>query len=224
MSVLLENVCFAYPDSPDVTVIDIKQWAVAKGESVFLHGPSGSGKSTLLNILSGLLLVNSGCVAISDQSLKQLSRSQRDKFRAEHIGYVFQQLNLIPYLDIIDNIRLASHFSGQSNRFSLFDTQDRLSRLNIDPELWSKPASALSIGQQQRVAIARALANQPELLIVDEPTSSLDQKNRDDFMALLMPLVEENRITLVFVSHDVELSGYFKRIDALTDMNNATGV
>lgn len=225
MSVLLNNICFAYPDTPYEPVLNIKHWSVNTSECVFLHGPSGSGKSTLLNVLGGILTVNQGEISILGQRLDQMSPHQKDKFRACHIGYVFQQFNLIPYLNAIDNIRLAAHFarSSRSNSELVSTIETTLLTLNIEQSQWCKPAAQLSIGQQQRVAICRALINQPELLIVDEPTSSLDKKNRDDFMALLMSLVENYKTTLIFVSHDIELSHFFSRVDAVAEINCAEG-
>lgn len=222
MAINLQNVQFAYPDAPGKTVLNIRQWVVQDHEQVFVHGPSGGGKSTLLNLLSGMLHTSHGEVSVLGERLDQMSNHQRDRFRANHIGYVFQQFNLIPYLDAVDNIQLASHFSNRKRSTKLRDEiQGLLSTLNISPSDWYKPTARLSIGQQQRVAIARALINKPELLIADEPTSSLDQHNRDNFMAVLMSLAAAEKITLVFVSHDLCLSHYFSRVEALSDINQA---
>ncbi len=225
MAIDVKDLRFSYPGSSGKAVLNIRHWSVNSGDCVFLQGPSGSGKSTLLNVLSGILPVEQGSVSILGQRLESMSSHQRDRFRANHVGCVFQQSNLIPYLDAIDNIRLAVHFAGKSSRLSKTRSkiQDLLATLNISSTEWHRPASQLSIGQQQRVAIARAFINRPELLIVDEPTSSLDQKNRDDFMALLMSIVEQQGTTLIFVSHDKELSGYFQRVEALSDLNAIEG-
>ena len=220
MSINLRNVKFAYPDVPDKTVLDIDQWSVSAGELVFVQGPSGGGKSTLLNLLSGMTSPTQGEIAVLGERLDKMSRRQRDRFRANHVGYVFQQFNLIPYLNALDNILLASHFSKLKSGAALREeSKALLTTLNISPSDWSKPTRSLSIGQQQRVAIARALINKPELLIADEPTSSLDQHNRDNFMSVLMSLVDEHDITLLFVSHDTALSSYFTRVEVLSDIN-----
>lgn len=220
MAISLQNVRFEYPEAPDKTILDINQWSVSEGEQVFVHGPSGGGKSTLLNLLSGILRTDHGEVSVLGERLDQMSNRQRDRFRTNHIGYVFQQFNLIPYLDAMDNIQLAAHFSAGKRPQALGDEiRELLSTLGILPADWHKPTAKLSIGQQQRVAIARALINKPELLIADEPSSSLDQYNRDAFMSLLMSLVDSHRITLLFVSHDMSLSQYFGRIEALSDIN-----
>lgn len=224
MTIELSNVSFHYPVDPNHPVLNIPSWSLAAGEQVFVHGPSGGGKSTLLNLLSGLLTVTEGHVNILGQRLDQMNSRQRDRFRAKHIGYVFQQFNLIPYLNAIDNIGLASQFS-QRKKSAVLDKEIKqlLTSLNMAEKDWQTPARHLSMGQQQRVAIARALINKPQLLIADEPTSSLDQANRDAFMAVLMSIVAENNISLLFVSHDMSLSHYFTRVEALSDINHSEG-
>lgn len=219
MAIELSNVRFSYSGQSDETVLHIPAWSLQNGERAFLHGPSGVGKSTLLGLLSGLLIPTEGHVTVLGQHLDQLTKRQRDRFRAEHIGYVFQQFNLIPYLNPIDNIRLANRFSTRKNKAVLSkEAKELLSMLNIEEKDWSRPTRNLSIGQQQRVAIARALINKPQLLIADEPTSSLDSANRDAFMALLMSRVTETQMTMLFVSHDLALASYFNRVESLSDI------
>jgi putative ABC transport system ATP-binding protein len=201
-------------------LLDIPSWSLSAGEHTLIYGSSGSGKSTLLNILNGLLSINSGHVKVLGQHLNKMTSRQRDNFRANNIGYIFQQFNLIPYINAVDNIQLASYFSKSKSRSSLNEEiKALLKTLNLPDKDWKKPVRSLSIGQQQRIAIARALINQPTLLIADEPTSSLDQENSDSFMALLMSIVKENNITLLFVSHDMSLSRYFTRVESLNDIN-----
>ncbi len=221
MAIELTNVRFHYPEQPTKTVLNIPSWSVPCGEQVFVHGPSGTGKSTLLNLLNGLLIPSTGQVNIFGQDVVQLTSRQCDQFRASHIGYVFQQFNLIPYLNALDNIRLASQFSQRKKTPALQDEiKQLLNTLNIAENDWYQAARKLSIGQQQRVAIARALINKPQLLIADEPTSSLDHSNREAFMKLLLSMVAENDMTLVFVSHDLSLSHYFNRLESLNDINS----
>jgi len=214
--VSLQNLIFHY-GSADAPILDIPQWSVQSAEQVFLHGPSGAGKSTLLNLLAGILLPNSGSIEIFDKKINAMSGSQRDKWRARHIGVVFQQFNLIPYQNAVNNIKLAAEFAGKANN-ATERAHQLLEALGIESHLFDQPSARLSIGQQQRVAIARAMINQPELLIVDEPTSALDSKNRDAFMALLL----EQETALVFVSHDLGLASAFARTDSLTDINQAS--
>jgi len=222
MAIQLTDVHFSYPEAPDNFILNINSWSVSAGEHVFIHGPSGGGKSTLLNLLSGMLTATSGKVNVLGERLGTMGARQRDRFRANHIGYIFQQFNLIPYIDAIDNIRLAYQFGNNDRQYSIADEiKSLLSAFHIPEIDWYKPVGQLSFGQQQRIAIARALINKPQVLIADEPTSSLDQNNRDNFMSALMTLVSKHNITLVFVSHDMSLANYFGRIDALSDINAA---
>lgn len=219
--VSIQKLSFHYTEA-HTPILDIPQWSVASGERVFLHGPSGTGKSTLLNLLAGIALPNSGTIDILGKCMGDLSSRQRDKWRARHIGVVFQQFNLIPYLSAEDNIRLAAHFGHTMNARDR--AGDLLRALGIADGLHHQPAAQLSIGQQQRVAIARAMINQPELLIADEPTSALDADSRDAFMAVLLEQVERNNTALIFVSHDRALANNFSRVEALADINRAVGV
>lgn len=221
MAIELSNVRFHYPTQPNQIVLHIPSWSVADEEHVFIHGPSGAGKSTLLGLISGLLCPSHGQLSVFGQRLDQMSNGQRDQFRATHIGYVFQQFNLIPYLNAFDNILLANQFSKKAKTNQLNnEVKTLLNTLQISESQWYKPARNLSSGQQQRVAIARALINKPKLLIADEPTSSLDTENRDAFMSLLMSMVTEHKMTILFVSHDMSLSNYFNRIESLKDISS----
>ena len=221
MAIDLRSVRFAYPEAPEKTVLSIPRWSLADGEQVFVHGSSGAGKSTLLNLLSGMLRATAGEVSVMGQRLDQMGDRQRDRFRANHVGYVFQQFNLIPYLHAVDNIQLASYFAERGSKGAVpEEIAALLARLNISSEDWHRPTARLSIGQQQRVAIARALINKPGLLIADEPTSSLDQDNRDNFMSVLMSIAAADNTTLICVSHDMSLSRYFGRIDAMSDISS----
>jgi putative ABC transport system ATP-binding protein len=216
--VSVENLKFRY-STDNSSMLDIPAWSLEPGEQVFLYGPSGTGKSTFLNLLAGILLPNTGEICVLGKRLNTLSGRQRDKWRAQHIGVVFQQFNLIPYLDAVSNIALAAHFAGTKK--TKHRALELLNALGIDQNLHNQAASRLSIGQQQRVAIARALVNSPELLIVDEPTSALDQQNRDVFMSLLFDQAKLHQTALVFVSHDLALADAFHRVEALADLNQA---
>ena len=221
MIVQLNDIHFSYPGASEKPVLSLDHWSVSEQETVFLQGPSGCGKSTLLNILSGILLPDEGEVVVLEESIHKMSSHKRDAFRANNLGYVFQQFNLIPYLNAIENIRLANYFSNSRVTSDIIkqDIKSLLNSLNIDVSDWYKPAAQLSIGQQQRIAIARALINKPSLLIVDEPTSSLDRDNRDAFMSVLLSHVKEYQLTLIFVSHDISLADSFSRVDSLPKLN-----
>lgn len=203
------------------TVLDIPAWEVEQGAQVFLQGPSGSGKSTLLNLLAGVLVPTGGVVEVLGQNLTQLSNRRRDRFRAAHIGFVFQQFNLVPYLSVADNILLAAHFNKGAGKAVHSRMQQLLQILGLDEQLLNKQAAQLSVGQQQRVAIGRALINDPEILVIDEPTSSLDSDARDAFMRLLLRISEQGNKTLLFVSHDQSLAQHFAIKLDLKQINRA---
>jgi putative ABC transport system ATP-binding protein len=219
-ALVLRDVKFAYSADSEA-LIDIPFWQLVKGERVFLRGASGSGKSTLLNLLSGMLVVDEGQLEVAGTALKKLKARQRDRFRAKHIGVVFQQFNLIPYLSVMDNVLLAASFAGGLSAEVKQKAHDLFAQVNIPVQLYEQKAMSLSIGQQQRVAIVRALLNSPDILLVDEPTSALDADNRDAFMALLLKVVSEQGTSLVFVSHDLSLAHYFENTLELDDINRA---
>ncbi|MFT7371338.1 MAG: putative ABC transport system ATP-binding protein [Oleiphilaceae bacterium] len=217
-ALLLQDVKYGY-QKDQALILDIPFWELSAGSSIFLHGASGSGKSTLLNLLSGLLLVNTGVLSIAGTCMSELSTRQRDRFRAKHIGVVFQQFNLIPYLSVMDNVLLAAHFVKSLSVDIEKKASELFAQLNISESLYQKKAMHLSIGQQQRVAIVRALLNSPEILLVDEPTSALDTDNRDAFMCLLLNVVKAQGASLVFVSHDLNLARYFETTLELDAIN-----
>jgi putative ABC transport system ATP-binding protein len=221
----IKNVEFSYSTTPNKPILQIAHWHVKQGEQLFIQGLSGSGKSTLLNLVCGLNLPNSGSVKVLGKSLVSMNSRQRDKFRSAHIGYIFQQFNLISYLSAIDNIKLASHFSTIKQSDTLLEEiHTLLTALNLKSQDWQRPVEELSVGQQQRVGIARALINKPQIIIADEPTSSLDEAARDSFVSLLSSLCKEYASTLLFVSHDSSLSSYFHSTIALADINKTQPV
>lgn len=218
--VQLKDLVFQY-DKSSPSVLDIPEWQLMAGERTFLFGKSGSGKSTLLNLLSGTLSPGSGEIQLFEQSFSALSSRKRDKFRAQHIGVVFQQFNLIPYLSVRENIQTAAWFAGNKKQGLRDKIQHLVDQLKLPQSLLDRSAGHLSVGQQQRVAIARALVNDPGLLIVDEPTSALDADARDSFMQLLLACCDEVKSTLIFVSHDQALSQFFNASVSLNDINLA---
>lgn len=202
--------------------IDIPSLTLARGERVFLHGPSGSGKSTLLGLLGGVVTPQHGAICLLGTDLTGLSSAKRNRFRADHIGFIFQQFNLLPWLSALDNILLPSAFSERRRQRAgdLRTEAHRLfTQLDLSPELWGRPASALSVGQQQRVAAARALIGRPEILIADEPTSALDAPRQQAFIDLLLAEARAVDAALLFVSHDARLAAHFDHTVALTDIN-----
>lgn len=209
---------YTYPGGAQ-PVLNIPHWQVTRGQRLFLYGPSGAGKSTLLNLLAGIIKPRSGTIELLGQPVSDFKSRARDRFRAAHIGIVFQQFNLIPYLSVLDNIRLAAHFCPTRQKDVAGRAHQLVAQLGLPDSILARPAHSLSIGQQQRVAIARALINHPEILIVDEPTSALDAAVKDAFIELLLNLVNANQSTLVFVSHDQSLAQNFDESLDLTQLN-----
>lgn len=220
-AVRIKQLYFSYSVKSSTAVLDIPEWCIKQGDRVFIQGPSGSGKSTLLNLLAGILTATQGSINILGQDLGKLSARKRDAFRANHLGIVFQQFNLIQYLSVLDNIRLAAYFGNKDSSDIDLRAQQLFAALGLNRMLVTKQAGELSVGQQQRVAIARALINSPEILIADEPTSALDSATRDTFMKLLINISQMQGITLVFVSHDIALAQHFQHVVNLTEINRA---
>ena len=221
----IKDLEFAWRDG-QAPVLSIAGFRILEQERVFIKGPSGCGKSTLLSLLGGVIHPQTGDIRVLDQPLGALSQSARDRFRADHIGFVFQMFNLIPYLSVIDNVTLPCRFSERrrqrANQHST--TQNEAGRLLdhlglSDGGVIGKAVTDLSVGQQQRVAVARALIGSPEILIADEPTSALDTDLRDAFIRLLMTECSANGTTLLFVSHDAGLAPHFDRVIDFKQIN-----
>ena len=177
------------------------------------------GKTTVSNIITGLSKPSSGKLNILNQNINTLTNSQKDIFRATHFGIIFQQFNLIPFLNVKENITLPCTFSKakkekvlQKNTTLNKEAIRLCNELDINSELQKKHIKQLSIGQQQRVAIDRALIGQPEIIIADEPTSALDTKRKTQFMELLFNECNKYNITLIFISHDHSLKKHFNKI------------
>ncbi|MEX1221560.1 MAG: ABC transporter ATP-binding protein [Idiomarina sp.] len=225
--VRIRDLRFRWPGAADL-LLDIPQLDITAGERVMLRGPSGSGKSTLLSLLAGIHAPQHGSIELLQQNLAALSARQRDKLRANDIGFVFQQFNLLPYLCALDNVLLGSQFSRQ-RRQRIADSGETLTgaaerlltELGIVAAIQQQPAHTLSVGQQQRVAVARALLGKPALIIADEPTSALDAERRDEFLQLLFKECEQQQTALLFVTHDASLASHFSRHLELAEINNA---
>jgi len=221
-----EALRFTWP-SAKTPCIDIEAFRITAGESVFLHGPSGCGKSTLLSLLAGVLVADEGRVTLLGHDWSKLSGTQRDRSRVAHVGYIFQQFNLLPYLSVIDNVLLPCRFSqrreanASRNGSSRGEAEHLLDQMGLDRNLWNRQALQLSVGQQQRVAAARALIGQPEVVIADEPTSALDEDRREAFLDVLLTACAEHHSALVFVSHDQRIAQRFARHVLLPEINRA---
>ncbi|MEJ1168002.1 ABC transporter ATP-binding protein [Variovorax sp. CCNWLW235] len=221
-----EALRFAWPGMK-TPCIDIEALRITAGELVFLHGPSGCGKSTLLSLLAGVLVADEGRVTLLGHDWSQLSGAARDRCRVAHVGYIFQQFNLLPYLSVLDNVLLPCRFSQRREAQAARSGSSReqaehlLDQMGLDHNLWKRQAMQLSVGQQQRVAAARALIGQPEVVIADEPTSALDEDRREAFLDVLLTACATNQSALVFVSHDQRIAQRFARHVLLPDINRA---
>lgn len=200
----LQNISKGYVDGDEFhPVLQGAQLTLARGEQLALMGESGAGKSTLLNLISGVDIADSGLIEFSGFLMHSASEKERTEFRRNHIGHVFQQFNLLPTLNIADNIRFSRQLKGLDEDAELWrlilSALDLLSLVNRYPE-------ELSGGQQQRAAIARALYMQPKLILADEPTGSLDERNAEAVMRLLTSLSKELDATLLIVTHSEQVA------------------
>ena len=201
--------------------LTLPELTVAKGETVLLLGESGSGKSTLLSLICGTILPDQGTVSIAGTDIASLSGGARDKFRAEQIGVIFQQFNLLPFGTVNDNILLPLHFAPERRRRAGSATTEAATlcaALGLPSDISRTKANALSVGQQQRVAVARALIGQPPLIIADEPTSALDANSQAAFLDLLFQQTTAHETSLLMVSHDPRLGDRFDRVLRMEDI------
>ena len=224
---LLDQVRYRWPGEQGFS-LSVPELSISAGETVMILGDSGSGKSTLLSLICGTVTAQSGQVIIGGVDLASLPGGLRDRFRAEHIGMIFQQFNLLPFGSVKDNILLPLSFAP-GRRARVETPQEEAARLcqvlGLPSELMSSKASALSVGQQQRVAVARALIGRPPIIVADEPTSALDAGSQSAFLDLLFAQVRANHSTLLMVSHDQRLSDRFDRVLHMDDFSDrARGV
>ena len=225
-AISLSNIKFSWGSAESDFQLKLNNFQLNRQESSILVAPSGAGKSTLLSLICGTIRPEEGTVRILDQSIENKSAAERDSFRADHLGIIFQQFNLIPYLSAIDNVLLPLHFSSNRKKKSgktqsklVLEAERLLRALGIVPEtLGRQKANTLSIGQQQRVAAARAFIGSPELIIADEPTSSLDEKSQDEFLDQLFSQKEVTGATLLMVSHNARVAKRFNKSIKLQDI------
>lgn len=201
----------------ELPILKIPQWSVASGERIALIGPSGSGKSTLLHLLSGVMTADSGEIYVSGNALHTYSESQRDRYRSQNVGYIFQDFHLIPSLSARQNVEivLPKQWTKAERKRQLDAWFERVGLTDRQHHL----PSQLSRGQQQRVAIVRAMIAKPPLILADEPTGSLDWETAGDVMKLLLELSEAEKMTLITVTHDLHLAESFPRQLHIGELN-----
>jgi putative ABC transport system ATP-binding protein len=211
----------AWANQPPLFFID--KLELPQGKHLFIQGPSGCGKSTLLSLLSGVLQVQSGVCEVLGQDMSKLGSVQRDALRGEKIGVIFQQFNLLTYLNVASNALLPTRlFPSRAAAAALEwgspmnQANSLASALGLNKNLWQQSVHTLSVGQQQRVAAVRALMGAPQLLIADEPTSALDESNQLEFIDLLLKTAERQQASVVMVSHNPRLANRFDQVFHMT--------
>lgn len=216
---LLEDIrkSFREPDGSLLPILDVPRFEVDAGQQMVLLGSSGSGKTTLLQIIAGISNPDSGSVQIDGLDITRLAEAGRDRFRAERIGFVFQNFNLLPAFNALENVILGMTFASGSA-----DTRRAvrlLERVDLGHRATHKPMQ-LSVGEQQRVAVARALANRPSLMLADEPTANIGVAHRQQIVNLMRDTCAEENVTLIVVTHDQEVAAQFDRVEQLEEINN----
>jgi ABC-type lipoprotein export system ATPase subunit len=203
-------------DNQNLTILDIPSFQLEAGQHVGLRGASGSGKTTLLHTIAGMVKPDSGSITILNKDITTLGESQRDRFRANHIGYIFQSFNLLDGFTALENVMLGMIFADKGAKKDL--ASQLLEKTGLGNRLHYKP-SQLSVGQQQRVCVARAIANNPELILADEPTGSLDTKTSREILDLIFSVAEGRMLLLV--SHEPEVLDAFSNTMDLHEINKA---
>lgn len=219
----LKDVHYRWPGRTSFS-LHVPSFVLAPAETVLLLGESGSGKSTLLSLICGTITAQTGLVSVANTDIAALSASKRDRFRAEQIGLIFQQFNLLPYANVQDNILLPLRFAPQ-RRARVASPQQTArtlcSDLGLSDDVMTARAGSLSVGQQQRVAAARALIGTPPLIIADEPTSALDAATQATFLDLLFAQSRAHDTTLLMVSHDARLADHFDRVVHMSEITQS---
>jgi len=210
------------PIASPLRILDLPHLALGAGEVIGISGPSGSGKTSLLHCLAGLMRPTSGAILWNDRDIAALSPNACDLWRREHVGLVFQDFQLIPELTVMENMALPQFFSQwrltEIQKDSLHRQGQQLGLNNLHQR-----ASSLSRGEQQRVAVARSLWHQPDLILADEPTASLDRAHADKVMQALLEHARQHRTTLIVASHDPAVLGLMDRVIGLENGRIATG-
>lgn len=207
---------YPQPNGERIEVLDVPEYSLDKGEQTALIGASGGGKTTLLHIIAGITLADSGTVAIDGRDISRYSEPTRDRIRADKIGYVFQTFHLLPGFTALENVMLGMTFSRVKK--DRHRAEDLLNRVGLGHRLSHRP-KMMSVGEQQRVAVARALANRPAILLADEPTANVDPSNQQTIVDLIRNSCLEEKISLLMVTHSMEVANQFDRIDRLVDIN-----
>jgi putative ABC transport system ATP-binding protein len=207
---------FPEPDGSVLPILDIPKFELRAGEEMAMVGRSGCGKTTLLHTIAGISRPDSGNVRVDDWEITLMTESERDRFRAERIGYVFQTFNLLPGFTALENVLLAMRFTGR--RADKERAKYLLERVGLNERLTHRPPM-MSVGEQQRVAVARAMANKPKIVLADEPTANIDAGHQQQVLDLLRESCREENVALIVVTHTPQVAQQFDRIDNLEEFN-----
>ena len=210
---------FCAPEGGRVTIVNVGQFSLAPGEQLALRGESGSGKTTFLHLIAGILAADSGQVKIDGAEMTALTEPQRDRLRADKLGYIFQTFNLLQGYTVVENVLLGMAFGPRGADRA--HAKQMLERVGLGDRLDHFPRQ-LSTGQQQRVAVARALANHPKLVLADEPTGNLDRKRSREALSLIREVCEENGSALLLVSHDERVLAQFQQVRDFVNLNQGS--
>ena len=206
---------YASPEGSQSRIINVPHFEIDAGKQIALRGSSGAGKTTFLNLIAGILQADNGSIVLAGEEMTALSESERDRLRAHYIGYIFQTFNLLAGYTALENVMLGMMFGkGIDTNFA----QHLLERVGLGDRMGYRP-SQLSVGQQQRVAVARAVANQPRLVLADEPTGNLDYHHANEAVTLIREICHENSAALLIVSHDSEVLGQFEEAKDFAQVN-----
>jgi len=212
---------FPVADGGNLDVLDVEHLTLSAATCTVLRGRSGSGKTTLLNLIAGVALPSAGVIRVNDTDVAALSEARRDRFRARHVGYVFQSFNLLSAFSAIENVMLAMTFADVvPKRLQRQRAAELLDRLGLGARLAHKPQH-LSRGEQQRVAIARAMANNPSIILADEPCASLDARTAGTVLNAFLAACRQDGRTLLLVSHDEAVLSDADQILDISEFNRA---
>jgi ABC-type lipoprotein export system ATPase subunit len=203
---------FRRADGTLAPALVVEELSVAEGSQVCVVGGSGSGKTTLLNVIAGILVPDAGSeVVLGDTDVSRLKEGARDKFRAQHVGYVFQTFNLLQGYSAYENVLLPMHFAGMRSREAKERARELLGRMGLGAKADHRPR-ALSVGEQQRTAVARAVACRPAVVLADEPTANLDPSNAGAALGVLRDEAAREGATLILVTHDDRIQQAFETV------------
>jgi len=207
---------YRQPDGQRLPILNVERFALQSAEQVALVGSSGSGKTTLLNVIAGITTPDSGSVEIDGVDITRLHEVGRDRFRARKIGFVFQTFNLLPAFTALENVLLGMSFAG--GKVDRARALHLLDRVGLSRRAHHRP-TMMSVGEQQRVAVARALANNPSLILADEPTANVDLHNQQAILNLIRETCREGNVMLLLVTHSPQAAEQFSRVVQLAEFN-----